>query len=76
MENSFAPLFLLPVIIHLVVVLGAWLYYDNRRSEADARGGEGKIYRCEKCNLVYVERRHYPVLECPRCKHPNAAIRR
>jgi hypothetical protein len=76
MQSRLVILFLLPVVFNLLVVIGIWLYYSNRRRESDSSTGEGKIYRCENCNLVYVERRLYPVLECPRCQHPNAAIRR
>lgn len=76
MSDSLLFFFLLPVSINLVVVIGAWVYYNNRSLGADRLPGEGKIYRCEKCGLVYAERRHYPVLECPRCKHPNTAVRR
>lgn len=76
MVRSLPLLFLLPVFVNLVLVIGAWLYYNNRRPEEENHPGEGKIYRCENCNLVYAERRLYPVLECPRCRHPNTAIRR
>ena len=76
MTGHLVILFLLPVIFNLVMVFAIWLYYSNRRQESDKSFGEGKIYRCENCNLVYVERRLYPVLECPRCQHPNKAIRR
>ena len=76
MDGPLDTLFLLPVTLNLVVVMGAWMYYSNRRLNPGRESGEGKIYRCEHCNLVYVERRLYPVLECPRCHHPNTAIRR
>lgn len=76
MEINLSVLFVLPVFVNLVLVIGAWLYYTNRRPEMEKHPGEGKIYRCENCNLVYVERRLYPMLECPRCHHPNPAIRR
>ncbi len=68
--------FLLPVLLSLGMVIALWLYYTNRRPEVEKHPGEGKIYRCEHCGLVYAERRMYPVLECPRCRHPNPAIRR
>jgi hypothetical protein len=76
MESRLTILFLLPVVLNLVMVISIWLYYSNRRRQSEKNQGEGKIYRCENCNLVYVERRLYPVLECPRCLHPNTAIRR
>lgn len=68
--------FILPLALSLGMVIGLWLYYNLRRPEMDKHPGEGKIYRCENCQLVYVERRLYPLLECPRCHHPNPAIRR
>jgi len=76
MNGQIHLLFILPVVFNLVMVIGAWMYYSNRRLSQQRDSGEGKIYRCENCNLVYVERRLYPVLECPRCHHPNTAIRR
>lgn len=76
MNVEFTVLFILPVALNLLLVIGAWLYYNNRRLEMEKHPGEGKIYRCEHCQLVYVERRMYPILECPRCQHTNTAIRR
>lgn len=76
MTITLSTYFLGPVVILLGLVAGLWLYYESRRAESDKHPGEGKIYRCEHCRLVYVERRLYPLLECPRCHHPNQAIRR
>ncbi len=76
MVDPLDMIFLGPVILNLMVVIAVWMYYNNRRLDQQRESGEGKIYRCENCNLVYVERRLYPVLECPRCHHPNTAIRR
>lgn len=73
---SLSAFFLLPVAATLGIILALWLYYTNRRSGLEKRPGEGKIYRCENCRLVYVERRLYPLMVCPRCQHPNSAIRR
>jgi len=69
-------LFVAPVAFILVVVIGLWLYYSMRGHGQPQDSGDGKIYRCGNCGMVYVERRLYPVLECPRCHHPNTAIRR
>jgi len=68
--------FLLPAAGTLGIIFTLWLYYANRRPDLEKYPGEGRIYRCENCRLVYVERRLYPLMECPRCKHPNPAIRR
>jgi hypothetical protein len=68
--------FVLPLLLALGMIVFLWFYYANRRHSSDRYPGEGKIYRCEHCRLVYVERRMYPLLECPRCHHPNQAIRR
>jgi hypothetical protein len=76
MEISITAYFLLPVAASVGMIVILWLYYGNRRLDEDKRGGEGMIYRCEHCQFVYVERRLYPLLECPRCHHPNPAIRR
>ena len=76
MDATLTIVFLGPVWMTLVLVISAWLYYNYRRPEVEKVSGEGNIYRCEHCNSVYVERRLYPVLECPRCHHPNKAIRR
>lgn len=76
MISPLVILFVGPVVFNLVVVIAVWMYYTNRRTDSQRETGDGKIYRCENCNLVYVERRLYPVLECPRCRHSNAAVRR
>jgi hypothetical protein len=76
MNGWLDALFVWPVSVNVFLVIGAWLYYVNRRPEMQKHPGEGKIYHCKKCGMVYVERRLYPVLECPRCQHPNAAVRR
>ena len=36
----------------------------------------GKIYRCGRCNHVYVDTRDVPMSRCPQCDHFNEAIRR
>lgn len=76
MDLTVTSYFLLPVAISLGMIVSLWLYYNNRRMDERGRVGEGMIYRCEHCQHVYVERRMYPLLECPRCRHPNPAIRR
>lgn len=76
MSGSFALFFLLPVSVALGIIFVLWLYYANRRTGLEKQAGEGKIYRCENCRHVYVERRLYPLMVCPRCQHPNSAIRR
>lgn len=76
MGLSLPAYFLLPLAAMLGIMTGLWWYYANRGRDEEKHPGEGKIYRCEHCRLVYVERRMYPLLECPRCRHPNAAIRR
>ncbi len=76
MSISLTSYFLLPLAAMLAMMFGLWLYYARRERDEEKHPGEGKIYRCEHCRLVYVERRMYPLLECPRCRHSNAAIRR
>ncbi|HMP88797.1 MAG TPA: hypothetical protein PJ991_01280 [Kiritimatiellia bacterium] len=76
LNASLYMLFVFPLLIALTCMVVVWLYYNYRRPEVEKVSGEGNIYRCENCQSVYVERRLYPVLECPRCRHPNAAIRR
>ncbi len=68
--------FIWPAGVILAVLIALWLFYDTRASTRDKPAMGGRIYRCEHCRLVYAERRNYPVLECPRCHHPNPAIRR
>lgn len=76
MTITLTTFFLLPLVVMLGMIFTLWIYYGRRRTDQDRAAGEGKIYRCENCRMVYVERRMYPVLECPRCHHPNQAIRR
>jgi len=76
MELSVTTFFLLPVSLSLGMVFGFWVYYTKRKAGVENHAGEGRIYRCGHCQHVYVTRRRYPVLECPRCHHPNPAIRR
>jgi Zn finger protein HypA/HybF involved in hydrogenase expression len=64
------------VVIQLALLIIGWLTYANRRQRLEKHPGEGKLFRCEQCQLVYADRRLYPVLECPRCHHPNTALRR
>ncbi len=76
MELTLTGYFVLPVFLSLGMVVGLWVYYTRRRPEMEKHPGEGKIYRCERCQMVYVERRLYPTLACPRCHYENSAIRR
>lgn len=77
LELAPTTFFLLPVAVGVGIIFALWLYYDHRRLDDDAQSGTGRmIYRCEHCQHVYVEQRMYPLLECPRCRHPNPAVRR
>ena len=61
---------------NLLALLLVGLYYANRLLWPKPMAVPGKIYRCAKCNHVYVEPRDVPMARCPQCDHFNEAIRR
>lgn len=61
---------------NLLALLLIGLYYANRLLWPKPMAVPGKIYRCSRCNHVYVDPRDVPMSRCPQCDHFNEAIRR
>ena len=76
MSEPFQYALLAPVVLTLVVLFIAWVYYSNRKSWPGQPIEQGRIYRCSACGHVYVEGRDVPMSRCPRCDTFNEAIRR
>lgn len=67
--------FVIMLVFNLVMIFGAWLYYNLRDAQATSVI-KSNLYRCVKCSHVYVEGREVPLSQCPRCGHFNEAVKR
>ena len=73
---AFHQLFLIPVVVGLTAVLGAWVYYSFKSSRAYNRTkSTARLYRCEHCTRVYLDHREVPLTRCPGCGALNEAVR-
>ena len=76
MSSDLLEPFVMPVVLALVALFAAWIYYGARRLWPQKPLAEGRIYRCAACGHVYVEGRDVPMSRCPRCDRINEAVRR
>lgn len=76
MNPEISRTFVSLLAFNLLALLLCWLYYAGRLLWPKPMAAPGKIYRCTRCNHVYVDTRDVPMSRCPQCDHFNEAIRR
>ena len=71
-----SPWIILPLVFNLVVILGAWIYYTNRRAWSSRATSPRQLFRCGSCGHVYVVSQEYPTMQCPKCGRDNEVVKR
>jgi rubrerythrin len=64
-------LFFLYVVVWLAALGAVAVYYEFRRKRFEPEPSEDKIFRCEKCALVYTDDPDVDRSRCPQCGAMN-----
>lgn len=68
-------LFLVPTLVPILVLFWlAWMY--RRRHPIQHDQNHALIYRCQRCQKVYLDQRRVPLCRCPSCSLLNEPIKR
>jgi len=67
-------LILLYVVVLLLAVGGLGIYSDLRRARFRPSRAEDRVFRCERCGLVYTDDSDVDHSRCSQCGKLNEAI--
>ena len=66
----------IPVLFNLVIMAGAWLYYELRHAWSRRPAARSAVFRCSGCQAVYADDSGVPRIACPRCGRHNDVARK